>query len=193
MKLKMINVQIISGTDRPNANAYRISCYLRDRYEQAGTNAGIIDLKDFPLDKVAGGKYGEDIPEVDAFVQQVIEADGLVIVCPEYNGGYPGILKLFLDYFPFPASLSKKPVALVGEATGAFGAMRAVEQLQQVVGYRNAHIFPERVFISRVHKNFDMKEGIKNDFQQQLLDSQIKNFPKFVRDLKEEKVTGEVE
>ena len=187
----MIDLRIISGTDRPNANAYRISCYLRDRYEQRGINAEIIDLKDFPLDKVVGGKYGQDLPEVDNFIAQVIETDGLVIVCPEYNGGYPGILKLFIDYFPFPVSLNKKPIALVGEATGAFGAMRAVEQLQQVVGYRNAHIFPERVFISRVHENFDIKEGIKNDFQQQLLNSQIENFPKFVRDLKEGTVTSE--
>ncbi|MDZ7716989.1 MAG: hypothetical protein U5J95_12320 [Balneolaceae bacterium] len=44
--------------------------------------------------------------------------------------------------------MDKKPIAFVGEANGAFGGMRAVEQLQQVVGYRHAHVFPERVFIS---------------------------------------------
>ncbi|HKK45227.1 MAG TPA: NAD(P)H-dependent oxidoreductase [Balneolaceae bacterium] len=181
----MIDLQIISGTDRPDSNAYRISRYLQSRYQEQGISAEIIDLYDFPLEHVAGGKYGQDIPEVDTFVEPVIEADGLVIVCPEYNGSYPGILKMFIDYFPFPVSLNKKPIVLIGEATGAFGAMRAVEQLQQVFGYRNAHIFPERVFISRVDENFDEQEGIRNEFQQQLLDSQIENFPSYVRDLKE--------
>lgn len=182
----MITLSIISGTDRPNSNALRISNYLKQQYEQEGVSADIIDLRDFPLKEVSGGKYGEDIPAVDQFVDQTIKADGLVIVCPEYNGSYPGILKLFIDYFPFPESLYKKPVALVGEANGSFGALRAVEQLQQVIGYRNAHVFPERVFIPRVDSNFDEEEGIKDEFQQELLKKQIKNFVPFVRDFKEE-------
>lgn len=181
----MIDLQIISGTDRPNSNALRISKYIQKEYQSQGVEAGIIDLQDFPIDQVSGGKYGDDLPEVDRFVSQAVEADGLVIVCPEYNGGYPGILKLFIDYLPFPGSLSKKPIALVGEATGQFGALRAVEQLQQVVGYRNAHVFPERVFIPGVHENFDEEEGIEDEFQQELLQSQIESFPQFVRDLKE--------
>lgn len=179
----MIDLKIISGTDRPNSNAMRVSRYVQKGYKKEGINAGIIDLQDFPLSQVAGGKYGEALPDVDAFVDEAVTADGLVVVCPEYNGGYPGILKMFIDYLPFPNSLDKKPIALIGEANGAFGAMRAVEQLQQVFGYRNAHIFPERVFISRVNENFDDENGIKNEFQQQLLLSQIDGFPQFVRNL----------
>jgi len=181
----MIDLKIISGTDRPNSNAFRVSQYIQNQYWQDGIETGIINLQDFPLQDVVGGLYGKDLPHVDAFVQQAVDADGLVIVCPEYNGGYPGILKLFIDYFPFPGSLNKKPVALVGEANGAFGALRAVEQLQQVLGYRNAHVFPERVFISRIGDNFDDEEGIHDALQQQLLESQIANFPSFVRDLNE--------
>jgi NAD(P)H-dependent FMN reductase len=181
----MIDLKIISGTDRPNSNALRISKYLQRRYREEGIDAEIIDLQHFPLGDVQGGRYDEAIPQVDAFIGRAVSADGLVIVCPEYNGGYPGILKIFIDYMPFPGSLEKKPIAFVGEANGAFGALRAVEQLQQVVGYRNAHIFPERVFISRVTKKFDEKKGILDDLQQGLLDSQITQFPQFVRDLKD--------
>lgn len=184
----MINLQIISGTDRPDANAFRISRYLQKEYSKIDAfplEAEILNLQDFPTQEVGGGKYGLHTPNsVKTFFQPLLDADGLVIVCPEYNGGYPGILKLFIDYLPFPESLDKKPIAFVGEANGAFGGMRAVEQLQQVVGYRNAHVFPERVFISRVNKNFDEEEGIKDAFQQQLLESQINNFPQFIHDLK---------
>ncbi len=182
----MIDLQIISGTDRPNSNALRVSAYLQRQYQQEGIDAGIIDLQDFPIEQVSGGRYGEHLPEVDDFVGQAVEADGLVMVCPEYNGGYPGILKLFIDYMPFPGSLDKKPIAMVGEANGAFGGLRAVEQLQQVVGYRNAHVFPERVFISRVNENFDEEEGIKDQLQQELLASQITHFPQFIRDLQQD-------
>lgn len=178
-----MDLQIISGTDRPNSNALRVSRYLQKLYGREGVEAGILDLRDFPLEEAAGGKYGLDIPPIDKFVSVATGSDGLVVVCPEYNGGYPGILKLFIDYMPFPGALEKKPVAFVGEATGAFGAMRAVEQLQQVMGYRHAHIFPERVFIPRINKNFDEEKGIKNDLQQQLLETQVKNFVRFVQDV----------
>lgn len=182
----MIDLQIISGTDRPNSNALRIARYLKGRYEREYGEAevGIVNLQEFPTAKVAGGPYGESIVEVEAFIEPVLQTDGLVIVCPEYNGGYPGILKLFIDYLPFPGALDKKPISFVGEATGAFGGMRAVEQLQQVVGYRNAHVFPERVFISRVHKNFSEEGGIQDAFQQELLDSQITNFVQYIADHK---------
>lgn len=179
----MITIKIISGTDRPNSNALRVSTYVQDLYQKEGINTEIVDLQDFPLADVSGGQYGEDLPAVDQFVEEALNADAWIVVCPEYNGGYPGILKLFIDYLPFPGSLHKIPIALIGEADGAFGAMRAVEQLQQVFGYRNVHIFPERVFISRVNENFDEKEGISNNFQQQLLESQIDGFPEFIRNL----------
>jgi len=179
----MINIEIISGTDRPNSNSLRISRYLQKQYAATGAEAGIINLQKFPVENVTGGRYGKDIPAIDAFVKPLLAADGLVVVCPEYNGGYPGILKLFIDYLPFPESLSKKPVCFVGEANGTFGALRAVEQLQQVMGYRNAHIFPERVFIPRVHKMFDEEQGIRDAFQQSLLEAQVGNFVQYIRDL----------
>ena len=48
-----------------------------------------------------------------------------------------------------------KPVAFVGEANGAYGALRAVEQLQGVFAYRNAHQYPKRVFIPAIKSRFD--------------------------------------
>lgn len=180
------DIQIISGTDRADSNALRVSRYMRKLYRQLDVEAGIINLEEFPLEAVSGGKYGEDLPELKPLVDPIVAADGLVMVCPEYNGGYPGVLKLLIDYLPFPEALGNKPVSFVGEATGAFGAMRAVEQLQQVVGYRNAYVFPERVFIPRIHKNFDDEKGILNSFQQELLELQVKNFVQFINKLKGE-------
>lgn len=179
--MKTPEICIISGTDRPGSNALRVARYVQKLYRRQEAEAEVMDLKEFPVEAVAGGRYGEELPELDPYIDAIVEADGLVIICPEYNGGYPGILKLLIDYLPFPQALGKKPVSLIGEATGAFGAMRAVEQLQQVVGYRNALIFPERVFISRIHENFDDEKGILDPFQQELLEEQVKNFTDFVK------------
>lgn len=183
----MIELNVISGTDRPGSNAMRVSHYLKSEYTQfSDVSSEIIDLQNFPLRKAQGGPYGKGIKEIDQFANRLLDADGLCVVVPEYNGGYPGILKLVIDYLPYPSGLEKMPICFVGEADGAFGALRAVEQLQQVFSYRNALIYPERVYITRINENFDEQEGVKDSFQQQLLENQIRGFVKFVSELRGE-------
>lgn len=175
MKLK-----IISGTDRPNSNALKVSEYVKTLYQQEGAEVEVISLEDFPLEEVVGGRYGKKLPAVEKFREPIVNADGLIFVIPEYNGSFPGILKMFIDYLPFPKAFEKMPMAFIGEANGAFGGLRSVEQFQMIANYRNALQFPERVFIPRVKDEFDTEGGLKDPFKQKLLDSQVQNFVKFV-------------
>lgn len=177
-----MNIKIISSTDRPNSWALKVSSYVASLYNSKEVNAEVISLKDFPLADVVGGNYGKEIPSIERFRSPILNADGLIFVIPEYNGGFPGILKIFIDYLPFPKAFEKMPMAFIGESAGAFGAMRAVEQFQMIANYRNALQFPERVFIPRVSKEFNPESGLKDDFKQGLLESQTTNFIKFVRD-----------
>jgi NAD(P)H-dependent FMN reductase len=181
----MSKINIVSGTDRPGSNALKISEYLKPKYEAEGAEVEVISLKDFPISSVAGGVYGKVIPEIKAFNERFLSGDGVVFVVPEYNGGFPGILKLMIDYLPHPKSMDHLPVAFIGESAGPFGALRPIEQLQLICNYRNAFNFPERVFISDVNKQFDSETGLKNDFIQNLLDQQTKNFVTFVEQMKQ--------
>lgn len=177
-----MNLSIISSTDRPNSWSLKLSNYISRLYAERNVKAKVVSLEDFPLADVVGGKYGKEITSIKKFREPILEADGIIFVIPEYNGGFPGILKMFIDYLPFPGSFEKMPMAFVGEASGAFGALRPVEQFQMIANYRNALQFPERVFIPRVSKEFDPETGLVDDFKQKLLDSQVENFIKFVRD-----------
>ncbi|MEX0724427.1 MAG: NAD(P)H-dependent oxidoreductase [Gracilimonas sp.] len=183
-----MNLKIISSTDRPNSNALKVSNYVQTLYQKEGADAEVVSLEDFPLEEVVGGRYGKTIPEVEKFRDPIINADGLIFVIPEYNGGFPGILKLFVDYLPFPKAFEKMPMAFIGEAAGAFGALRSVEQFQQIANYRNALQFPERVFIARVNNQFDEENGIHDEFAQGLLESQVTNFIKFVNSIQEKEM-----
>ena len=183
-----MNLKIISSTDRPNSNALRVSKYVQSLYTEQGVNAEIINLEDFPLEEVVGGRYGKKLPAVEKFREPVINADGLVFVIPEYNGSFPGILKVFVDYLPFPEAFEKMPMSFIGEANGAFGALRAVEQFQMVANYRNALQFPERVFIPRVKDEFIEGEGLRDSFKQKLLESQVRNFITFVESVKQKEM-----
>ncbi|TVQ66808.1 MAG: NADPH-dependent oxidoreductase [Balneolaceae bacterium] len=177
-----MRIHILSATDRPGSNAKKVSRYASEVLKEDAA-VSVFSLEDYPLEDVKGGKYGQEIDSVNSFNQAFLEADGYLFVIPEYNGGFPGILKLFYDYLPFPQSFSHKPVSLIGEAAGNFGALRSVEQFEQLLKYRKAYIYPERMFIQRVNDNFDMNSGLKNESLQKLLLGQLRGFPGFVRKL----------
>ena len=115
-----------------------------------------------------------------------MDSSGLVFVVPEYNGSIPGALKLFIDLLPYPESFEGRPVCYIGVASGQFGALRAVEHLQQVFGYRNAYNFPKRVFVPAVHEVANLENGITDENLKARLSEQAIAFLAFCRSLGKE-------
>tara|TARA_R100001143_G_scaffold52481_2_gene47694 strand:+ start:67863 stop:68405 length:543 start_codon:yes stop_codon:yes gene_type:complete len=177
-----MKIHILSSTDRPGSNALKVSRYAK-RIINENSEVEIFSLADYPLQDIVGGKYGKEIESVKTFNDRFLSADGFLFVIPEYNGGFPGILKLFYDYLPFPKAFQRIPVSLIGEAAGAFGALRPVEQFAQLLSYRKAHIFPDSMYIQRVNDSFDPETGLKSEKLQELLLKQLHDFPEFVRKL----------
>lgn len=176
----MTKILLLSGTDRPNSYALRLSRYVAKEYEKIGAQTEILSLEDYPFAAVLGGSYNSKLPEIQGFNNKLLHAQAIVFIVPEYNGSFPGVLKLMLDYLPFPDALKHKPVSYIGEASGAFGSLRAVEQLQLVLNYRNAFSFPDRVFIQRISKNFTDETGPTDVVTAILLQEQIRGFLAFV-------------
>lgn len=149
------NILIISGTNRPDSNAMRVARVLKAHYGAGGgAKADILSLTELPKEVFDGSAYATKPQGMVAIQQRVLDAAGLHVVTPEYNGSFPGVLKYFIDMLKFPESFERKPVAFTGEAAGVWGALRSVEQLQMIFGYRNAHVYPERVFIPGVGNKF---------------------------------------
>ena len=142
----------------------------------------LIDLRDLPPGVFTPLAYDNKPTEFAEYAKRIIESDGLVIVVPEYNGGFPGVLKMFIDMLPFPESFEGKRVAFVGIAAGYFGGLRAVEQLQMIFAYRNAKQLSQRVFIPKAGKEISADEGILNQKTLQRLSDQADHFIKFCRE-----------
>lgn len=79
-------------------------------------------------------------------------ADGLVIVTPEYNNSYPGVLKNALDYL-LP-ELKRKPVGIVTVSAGSFGGVSCLAQLRLVLLAMGAAPIPASLPVSRVGQSF---------------------------------------
>ena len=181
---------IISGTDRPDSRSYEVAQFVKPFYEKNFANVEIINLADLGLNSLTGQHYGEaEKPEkVAAAIAKLDQCEGMLVICPEYNGSMPGALKYFIDFWSYPKTFEYRPVAFIGLG-GQFGGLRPVEHLQQVFGYRNAFILPNRVFLINVW-------GLLNDGKitdktiVELLQIQADNFGKFIKGLKDNKLSA---
>lgn len=177
-------IAIISGTNRPGSCTRKVVGQIEGLYKKHNAVTSLIDLAILPPGIFDPGSYAEKPAAFKPFSDVVLEADGLVIVTPEYNGGMPGVLKYFIDMLEFPESFEAKPVCFVGLAAGSWGALRPVEQLQQIFGYRNAHIYPKRVFLPGIY-NLLNDEGEFTDKEiVERLEKQAESFIDFVKRLK---------
>lgn len=87
--------------------------------------------------------------EVLAMADAILQADGLIIITPEYNHSIPGVLKNALDWLSrvSPQPIAGKPVLIQSASPGKLGGVRAQIHLRQILGYFDARILnkPEAI------------------------------------------------
>ena len=182
-------IVIISGTNRPGSNTRKVTAHVEATYKALGIKTHLLDLTELPPEIFSPSSYGEK-PEAfkKKFTDAILASDGVVVVTPEYNGSVPGILKYFIDMLPFPESFEHRPVCFVGLAAGIWGALRPVEQLQAIFGYRNAFIFPERVFMPGIGKLLNEAGQFTSPDMEKRLKSQAEGYVSFVEKLRGKKL-----
>ena len=183
-------ITILSGTNRPGSNTRKVTAHVAALYQALHVPTHVLDLAELPPEIFSPTAYAAKPAGLARFTDAILTADGLVIVTPEYNGSVPGILKYFIDMLPFPESFEQRPVCFVGLAAGIWGALRPVEQLQAIFGYRNAYIFPDRVFLSGITKLLDESGRLTNPALEQRLASQAAGFVSFVERLRGKKLAS---
>jgi NAD(P)H-dependent FMN reductase len=175
---------LLVGTNRPGSNTRKVASQVEEIYRALNTPLKVLDLAQLPPEIFHPSSYAEKPKSFAPFAEGVLQSSGLVVVTPEYNGSLPGVLKYFIDMLKFPESFERRPVCFVGLAAGMWGALRPVEQLQAIFGYRNAYIFPERVFLPKINDLLDATGRIKDPELVERLREQQKGFIEFVRKLK---------
>lgn len=177
-------ITMVVGTNRPGSRARAVSKHVEEIYRDLQVDLRVVDLADLPVE-IFDPKSYEDTPAAfRPFQEAITNADGLVIVTPEYNGGVPGILKYFIDMLEFPISFERRPVCFVGVAKGMWGALRPVEQLQAIYAYRNGYIYPERVFMPGIDKLLDDGGRLKDASLIERLKKQAAGYVEFVEKIK---------
>jgi len=121
-------IPVILGTPRRGRMSEHAAELMRAEIaKRPGVLTELIDVAKLPIPVDDAGESAKD-PE---FSETINRADALVIVAPEYNHGYPGLLKHVLD-----TNLKEyvhKAAGIVGVSAGVFGGARVIQNLIPVL------------------------------------------------------------
>jgi NAD(P)H-dependent FMN reductase len=153
-----LSIPLILGTPRQGRLSEHVARVVIDEAKaRDDVRTELIDVRQLPLSALDAGEQIKD----SRFSETIMRADGLIIVAPEYNHGYPGMLKHALD-----SNLKEyihKPVGLCGVSAGGFGGTRVVESLLPVMRELGLVTIFWDVNVSSVGKAFDASGQLQDD------------------------------
>ena len=167
-----IFLPVILGTPRQGRASEFVARFVVEQIRMIkDADSELIDVRDFPLPANDAGTNLQN----PKFADIVNRSDGLVIVAPEYNHGYPGALKSLLD--TNWKEYIHKAVGICGVSAGGLGGTRVIQNLLPVTRELGlVNIFWDGNF-SNAGKIFDEKGNLKEEFKK-IYDTQIDKFLK---------------
>lgn len=153
-------IPVILGTARVGRQSEKAAQFMLQKALDVGLQSEIIDVRDY---RIAATDNTEKSAVSLRLAERVLRSDGLIIVSPEYNHGYPGELKMMLDMIYW--AYARKPVGICGVSSGPWGGARMVEQLRQVC--LAFHMVPtcEAVYFPKIQELFDESGQFKGKSQ----------------------------
>ncbi|MBT3573192.1 MAG: hypothetical protein GWO77_06325 [Bacteroidetes bacterium] len=149
-------ILIISGTNRPNNYSRKMALQMQKMLEQGGQDSKVLSLEDLPSDMPVSDMFGNRSPVMKNVIKTLITpAKALMIVAPEYNGSYPGILKVFLESLSDDDDwkiMEGRSVMLVGVSAGRAGNLRGLDHLTSVLHYMGLPVFHEKLALPGIVK-----------------------------------------
>lgn len=150
-----MNIIILLGSVRTGRQSHKIAHYLEKQLIARGVETSIIDLID---EKLPGFGNSDDNPDgirktVLGMSRRLKQADGMLLVTPEYHGSFSGVLKNALDYFW--EEFQRKPIGVAAVSSGKFGGINAANLLQHVILSMGGVALPTKLLVSDIHDSMD--------------------------------------
>jgi NAD(P)H-dependent FMN reductase len=122
------SIPVIVGSTRRGRQTPKVARFIQRRLERDEIESDLLDLAeyDFPIMEERLRQRDDPPRGLTEFSERIASADALVIVTPEYNSGYPGVLKNALDYL-LP-EYRRKPVGIISVSAGVGGPVGRPER-----------------------------------------------------------------
>jgi len=175
----MLNIPVILGSVREGRNSEAPARFVLEKVKALGHTTQLVDFKEMPLPFFYSalmpvqmkGKYPE--PNIQRWSEIAYNADAFVIVTPEYNHGYPGVLKNALDWLYL--EFDHKPVGLVGVSDGLTAGSRVIEQLRPIMENFSMFAVRETVMFAKSPTMFDADGKLIDEAYNKKVDGMLKS------------------
>jgi chromate reductase len=172
-------VTIISSTNRPGSSTLKLAQYYQNKLYEKGVEAGLLSLSQLPPNLIETDLYGQRSAAFEPMQAIITQSQKFLFVIPEYNGSFPGVLKVFIDACSFPESFYEKKAALIGVSSGKYGNIRGVDHFTGICNYMHLHVMPLKIHIPSIHKELDADGNLFNADTLRYTNEQIDKFIKF--------------
>ena len=167
-------IAIISASVRVGRKSNRVTLYFQNYImdHSIGT-VKVLDLNEykFPIFDERLKFLPNPSKQVVQFAEEIKNADAVIIVTPEYNGGYPASLKNVIDLLN--TEWKRKPIAIATVSDGDFGGSQVITSLLFTLWKLGAWVAPAKFHVPNIEKTFNEK-GIPTD--KEFIDKSTKKF-----------------
>jgi chromate reductase, NAD(P)H dehydrogenase (quinone) len=139
---------IIAGTNRAGSNTLKVAKEYQRLLKERGLESIVFSLEG--IDLLNRNKAFEAIEN-----EVIIPSEKLLFIVPEYNGSFPGVLKLLFDTGKSHKMWWHKKALLTGISTGRAGNLRGMDHLAGILNYLKITVHPNQLPISVVDKLMD--------------------------------------
>jgi len=172
-------VTIIASTNRPGSSTLQVAQYYQKQLAAKGMETNLLSLAQLPPNLIETDLYGKRSSAFAQIQEIITNTDKFLFVIPEYNGSYPGVLKVFMDACSFPESFYDKKAALVGLSSGKYGNIRGIDHFTGVCHYLNLHVMPLKIHIASIRKEMDTNGNLTAEDTLRYTNEQMDKFIKF--------------
>lgn len=172
-------ITIIASTNRPGSSTLQLAIYYQKQLAAKGAESNLLSLAQLPPNLIETDLYGKRSEAFDKIQSVITATDKFLFLIPEYNGSYPGVLKVFMDACSFPESFYDKKAALVGLSSGKYGNIRGIDHFTGVCHYLNLHVMPLKIHISSIRKEMDANGNLTAEDTLRYTNEQMDKFIKF--------------
>lgn len=148
-------ITIVASTNRTDNKTEIVAGHYQKLLIEKGVEAQTFSLHSLPNDFITSEMYGTRSSDFAKEVTQYFEnADKFVFIIPEYNGSYPGILKVLIDGL-HPRYFKGKKAGLIGISDGHAGNLRGLEHLTGVLHHMRMMVHYSQPKLSEIDKTMD--------------------------------------
>jgi len=162
-------ITIISGTQRPGSNTQKVALIYQQLLKEKGKNTNILSLEGLNI-----LRRDADFEKIEREI--LIPTKAFIIITPEYNGSFPGSLKLLIDACKPPVVWHNKKVLLTGVSSGRAGNLRGMDHLTGIFNHIKITVHPNKLPLSGINNLLTETGTFKDEATLMAVNQQLDEF-----------------